>query len=300
MSWSFLESLIGGSLGSAGERAGTGIFEAMLRGIAGLFQSGGAEGAFARLMSGGGAAQLLDLAIDAQILNDLYNLRKNTQQGMPYAEKEAVGHVKDAVKSHALLRQQLEAHKHEKGVALLLEKYIASGVHLPDDDIVKSAYRKLSMLFHPDRTGNNKEKEEFFKRVKDACETLEKPEVRAAYAEAIHQSPDTIAKLYEKLSGMDWQKINETSVERLRLNGPEGVRRATARAQQWASELNGAQKTGLVFAVVGAVALGAYATAKIVDNHRKKKRQKNTGDENPALHAQRVRESNTGITSGLG
>ncbi len=39
-------------------------------------------------------------------------------------------------------------------------------------DEIKKSYRRLAMKYHPDRTQNNKEKEEVFKQIKQAYETL--------------------------------------------------------------------------------------------------------------------------------
>lgn len=50
-----------------------------------------------------------------------------------------------------------------------------------DDRAIKSAYRKLAMECHPDRTGGCKENEAKFKAITQAYECLKDPQKRAAY-----------------------------------------------------------------------------------------------------------------------
>ncbi len=50
-----------------------------------------------------------------------------------------------------------------------------------DEDVLKKAYRKLAMKYHPDRTQGDKDGEEKFKEAKLAYETLSDPQKRAAY-----------------------------------------------------------------------------------------------------------------------
>src|SRR5262245_56056301 len=50
-----------------------------------------------------------------------------------------------------------------------------------DDGLLKSAYRKLALKFHPDRNPGNKEAEESFKEAAEAYGILSDPQKRAAY-----------------------------------------------------------------------------------------------------------------------
>ena len=50
-----------------------------------------------------------------------------------------------------------------------------------DDAMLKSAYRKLAMQYHPDRNPGNKEAESKFKDINQAYEILKDPQKRAAY-----------------------------------------------------------------------------------------------------------------------
>jgi molecular chaperone DnaJ len=50
-----------------------------------------------------------------------------------------------------------------------------------DSDVIKKAYRKLALRFHPDRNGGDAEAEEKFKEATEAYEILRDPQKRAAY-----------------------------------------------------------------------------------------------------------------------
>lgn len=55
---------------------------------------------------------------------------------------------------------------------------------------LKKAYRRLAMKHHPDRNPDNKESEEKFKEAKEAYETLNDPQKRAAYDQFGHAGVD--------------------------------------------------------------------------------------------------------------
>lgn len=57
-----------------------------------------------------------------------------------------------------------------------------------DSDVIKKAYRKLAMQFHPDRNPGNKEAEEKFKEAASAYEVLSDPQKRAQYDRFGHQA----------------------------------------------------------------------------------------------------------------
>lgn len=62
------------------------------------------------------------------------------------------------------------------------DPYAALGLsHDATDEQIKAAYRKLAMKLHPDRNPGDKEKEEEFKRVSSAYETLSDPQKRAEF-----------------------------------------------------------------------------------------------------------------------
>jgi len=50
-----------------------------------------------------------------------------------------------------------------------------------EKDVLKKAYRKIAMQFHPDRNPDNKEAEEKFKEAAEAYEVLNDPDKRAKY-----------------------------------------------------------------------------------------------------------------------
>jgi len=62
-----------------------------------------------------------------------------------------------------------------------------------DDGVIKSAYRKLAMQYHPDRNPGSHEAEERFKEAAEAYSVLMDPQKRAAYNRFGHQGVPTAA-----------------------------------------------------------------------------------------------------------
>ena len=62
-----------------------------------------------------------------------------------------------------------------------------------DDGVIKTAYRKLAMQYHPDRNPGSHEAEERFKEAAEAYSVLMDPQKRAAYNRFGHQGVPTAA-----------------------------------------------------------------------------------------------------------
>lgn len=219
---------------------------------------------------------------------------------------EGIEHVQKAVLGHGMLAQQLKVNAHKSdGIKCAYESYVASGHSLPSEGVLKDAYRQLAMIFHPDKNGGSKEKEEFFKQVKDAYEHLGKPEVRASYEEALRSNPEGVKGLFSEITGVDWEKFHDFSFEKLKLEGPYIPPKPLAGAAKWASELSPANRAGLAFGAVAAVVVGGYVVAKVMDSRAKKKKEERSmlaqDETQPVPHVRRVRGAQTaGAAAGLG
>ena len=66
-----------------------------------------------------------------------------------------------------------------------------------DDSVLKTAYRKLAMKFHPDRNPDNKEAEEKFKEAAEAYSVLSDGQKRAAYDRYGHQGVGSAAQGFD-------------------------------------------------------------------------------------------------------
>ncbi|MDR2091872.1 MAG: molecular chaperone DnaJ [Azoarcus sp.] len=62
-----------------------------------------------------------------------------------------------------------------------------------NDDIIKKAYRKLAMKYHPDRNPDSKEAEDKFKEAKEAYEVLSDAKKRDAYDRFGHAGVEAVA-----------------------------------------------------------------------------------------------------------
>ena len=62
-----------------------------------------------------------------------------------------------------------------------------------DDQVIKSAYRKLALQHHPDRNPGSKEAEEKFKEAAEAYSVLSDSQKRAAYDRFGHQGVPSAA-----------------------------------------------------------------------------------------------------------
>ena len=62
-----------------------------------------------------------------------------------------------------------------------------------DDGVIKTAYRKLALQYHPDRNPGSHEAEERFKEAAEAYSVLSDPQKRAAYDRFGHQGVPTAA-----------------------------------------------------------------------------------------------------------
>src|SRR5438094_2028164 len=59
-----------------------------------------------------------------------------------------------------------------------------------DEEVIKKAYRRLAMKYHPDRNPDNPKAEELFKEAKEAYEVLCDAAKRAAYDRYGHAGVD--------------------------------------------------------------------------------------------------------------
>lgn len=80
-------------------------------------------------------------------------------------------------------------------------------------DAIKSAYRRLAMLYHPDKN-KSPEAEEMFKRIAEAYSVLSDPDKRKQYD--LDNEPGTV--LRRKKQDQMWQIIREQRQREARAN----------------------------------------------------------------------------------
>lgn len=310
-----LGDLIGGSI------EGGGLAEGLLglaRGLGQVFFEGGSSELAAGLFRGGAAGEgilsrvfgLLDVAADRYIdylcFKDVLgkgqgqswgDFRKNWDN-ISSASRDEIEGLRQVIKGHSFIRQQLTAHESEPGVSEILNEYKALGLNLPSEDLLKKSYRKLSGLFHPDtHPGIDAELQKELNIGNDAIGHATK---RAFYERTLQENPQGVEKLFNDLGKVDWQEVYGSAARKshLLLSGPVGSKYAAA--SNWISDLKPSAKTGLFFGTVAAVSLGSYGLAKIAEHKRQRRKalQMQRQDEGaPAAH-QQIEQSRREATGG--
>src|SRR5262245_48618426 len=70
-----------------------------------------------------------------------------------------------------------------------------------DEDSIRSAYRKLAHMYHPDKTGGDKQAEDKLKEINEAYDTLKNKEKRARYDRFGHAGVGAGAQGFGGFSG---------------------------------------------------------------------------------------------------
>src|SRR5580704_11776387 len=76
-----------------------------------------------------------------------------------------------------------------------------------EDPVLKSAYRKLALQYHPDRNPDNPEAEERFKEAAEAYSVLSDPQKRAAYDRYGHAGLQNSAQGFDPNAFSDFSDI---------------------------------------------------------------------------------------------
>src|SRR5690349_12118756 len=76
-----------------------------------------------------------------------------------------------------------------------------------DDQVLKGAYRKLALQYHPDRNPNNSEAEERFKEAAEAYAILSDSQKRAAYDRYGHQAVNGGSQGFDESAFADFGDI---------------------------------------------------------------------------------------------
>jgi len=304
----------------AGSAEGGGLVDGLLNLVGRLFEGGAGEafGAFAREgVAGEGILSrifgMLEMGsnryIDYLCWKDILG-KGNGQSfrdfnkgwdGMACSSREQVEGLREVIKGHSFILQQLKAHENENGVREILDEYKTLGLNLPSEDLLKKAQRKLSSMLHPDtHPGIDGKLMTDLNNAKDAIGNQEK---RALYERTLQENPRGIEKLFGELGKVDWKDVYQSTERKARglLTG-EGY----TGARKWVNELSGNQKVALVFGTVATVAAGSYVVAKVIDNRRRRQAQEkllHKLDDLAAFTHKVAEEANhrtTGAAAGIG
>lgn len=71
---------------------------------------------------------------------------------------------------------------------------------------IKKAYRKLALIYHPDKNGGDKEKEEIFKKLNQAHECLSDPSKKAEY-DKVNGFNQPMESVIETKAGFPWKEV---------------------------------------------------------------------------------------------
>lgn len=225
-----------------------------------------------------------DAVFDYQIWSDVFGKKGSYQdfkRAYSGAFKESIEGVREVLKGHAFLLQQLRQHapKSEE-LGKLFAEYDQLGLNLPSEELTKSAYRKLSSILHPDIAGTGNEN--LFKQLGAANDALNESAQRKAYEDILRKNPKELEKLFTKLGSGEWEAF-------MNKNGPGMHKRigTTIKQQEptglakWYTELHPGAQAGIIFAGIAGVGIGAYMLA-------------NMGEKKPSKksHTARVNEEN--------
>lgn len=260
--------------------------------IADVLAGAGVEaGLFAR--AGMSAHSMFSLASDAML--DYWIWRDITapqgqnshhhfrDAGLGDREKASLAAIRDTLKSHSFMLNQLRAHAHIEGIPDLLKAYEAHGLTLPSEELVAQSHKALSKLLHPDL--NKAVDATLIATLNNAKDVLKDSKAREAYGDALRKNPNAIRSLFDKVAGSEWAQAAETAMSKLhlRLTGPKastsGAAKASIAASNWFQNLSRTQQGGLIFAGVAGVGIGVYALAKTMES-KKQPRESSASREN--------------------
>lgn len=183
----------------------------------------------------------------------------------------------DAIKSHALISEQLQKHFPNAEVT---KKYSELGLKLPDAGLLKQVKGALSSKLHPDRLLGG---EELMARINASLDLLEDSSKTTAYRELLEQTEKN-SELKQRLEGLlkniagTQSEFYEKSQTAARLALPfQGKTKAEMGTTEKISKTiydNFAKrgnfgKATIIFGAVTGIALATYGTAKLLDKRSK-------------------------------